>query len=123
MRLLTAIAVVGLTIAGLATVRAGASPADAPAQGGVSLLGTLAEWQYPGSKLLGGASMSDGGNPLLQSVKCQAILTTADPDERVLGLYSEKLRTPRATGPQDVKVEVKGGDAKSVSTQDDSRGR
>ena len=36
-----------------------------------SLLQTLAKWQYPGSTMLDGASMSDGGNPTLQSVKCK----------------------------------------------------
>ena len=123
MRLLTAISVVGLSIVGLATVRAGAPPAEAPAQGGVTLLGTLAEWQYPGSKMLGGASMSDGGNPLVPSVKCQAILTTADPVEKVIAYYSEKFGIPRAPDPQDAQEDAKGPDGKSVSSQDDSRGR
>jgi hypothetical protein len=121
MRLLTVIAVVGLSIVGFATVRAGAPPADAPSQGGVTLLGTLAEWQYPGSKMPGGATMSDGGVPLVQSVKFQAILTTADPVEKVIAFYAEKLGTPRSPGPEDARA--KGADAKSVSTQDDSRGR
>src|SRR3954447_12190249 len=123
MRPSTAIVALGLAIAGLAPVRAGAPPGNAPAQGRVTLLGTLSEWQYPGAKLLGGASMSDGGNPLLPSVKCQAILTTADPVEKVAGFYSEKLGSPRAPGRQDAKAEEKGSDVKSVSTQDDSRGR
>jgi hypothetical protein len=123
MRPSTAIVALGLAIAGLAAVQAGAPPGNAPAQGRVTLLGTLAEWQYPGSKLLGGASMSDGGNPLVPSVKCQAILTTADPVEKVVAFYSEKLGIPRASGPQDAKEDAKGDDAKSVSSQDDSRGR
>lgn len=122
MRLSKVTVALGLAIVGLATVRAGAPPDDAPARGRVTLLGTLAEWQYPGAKLLGGTSMSDGGNPLLPTVKCQAILTTADPVEKVVGFYSEKLGSPRAPGRQDAKAEEKGSDVKSVSTQDDSRG-
>ena len=63
--------------------------------------------------------MSDGGNRRLQSVKCQAILTTSDSVEKVTNFYSEKF----VSGPQDTETEVKGADAKSVSTQDDSHGR
>src|SRR4051794_22081034 len=101
------------------------SPARAtpPGPGGVSLMETLSEWKYPGSRMLDGASMSDGGNPLLQSVKCRAILTTPDPIEKVIAFYSEKVGTPPAPGRQDARAEVKDADAKSVSTQDDSQGR
>jgi hypothetical protein len=73
--------------------------------------------------MLDGASMSDGGNPLLQSVKCQAILTTSDPIEKVIEFYSKKLGTSPAPGRQDDRADVKDADAKSVATQDDSRGR
>src|SRR5262245_32493072 len=33
----------------------------------VTLLGTLGEWLYPGSKWVDGATMQDGGNPVLPS--------------------------------------------------------
>src|ERR1700734_2098028 len=59
-----------------------------------SLLQTLAKWQYPASTMLDGASMSDGGNPTLQSVKCKSILTTPDPIDKVIAYYSEKLEPP-----------------------------
>ena len=71
----------------------------------MSLLETLAEWKYPGLRMLGGASMSDGGNPLLQSVKCKATLTTPDPFEKVITYYSQSNfetrahREPRAAAP------------------------
>ena len=117
------IVVLGFAIVGLASVRAGSPPADAPDQGRVTLMGTLAEWKYPGSNMLGGATMSDGGNPLIQSVKCRAILTTADSFEKVMAFYSERFGKPQAPGPRDAKDEVKRADAKSVSTQDDSEGR
>lgn len=122
MRLFTRIIISGFTFAGLAIVWAGVLPADAPARERVTLLGTLADWKYPGSNMLG-ASMSDGGNPRLQSVKCQAILTTDDPFEKVIKFYSEKLGTPEDPAKPDARAAVKDTDAKSVSTQDDSQGR
>lgn len=80
----------------------------------------LSEWMYPGSKMPGGARMSDGGNPLVQSIQCQAVLTTPDPIEKVLTFYSEKIGpTDRAAAPSEVKV----AGAQSVSIQDDSKGR
>jgi hypothetical protein len=105
-------------VVGPATARAGEQT-----RGDVTLLGTLAAWQYPGSKLLDGATMSDGGNRLIQSVKCQAILTTPDPVEKVVAFYSEKLGIPRDPGPQAAGLDSQVSDAKSVSVQDDSRGR
>jgi len=107
-----------------------AAPRQSPAQATqdappakMTLLGTLAEWKYPGSKMPGGATMSDGGNPLVPDVLCQAILTTPDPIEKVAKFYSEKVGTPPATGGQNARVEAKEADAKAVSTQDDSEGR
>ncbi len=99
------------------------NPAQAAPPASMTLLGTLSEWKYPGSKMLGGATMSDGGNPLIPDVKCQAILTTPDPIEKVITFYSEKLEAPRAPGEQKARAEVKEADAKAVSTQDDSEGR
>ena len=89
----------------------------------MTLMGTLSEWKYPGSKMLGGASMSDGGNPSVVDVKCQAILTTPDPIEKVAKFYSEKLATPAGAGTPSTKHEAKEADARAVSTQDDSDGR
>jgi hypothetical protein len=99
------------------------SPAQAISSEQVSLMKTLSRWKYPGSKMLDGASMSDGGNPLLQSVKCQAILTTSDPFEKVIEFYSKKLDAQPAPSKSEVEVGPKDTDAKSVATQDDSRGR
>jgi hypothetical protein len=98
-----------------------ATQANPPA--GMTLLGTLSEWKYPGSNMLGGATISDGGNPLVGDVRCQAILTTPDPIEKVARFYSEKLGTPPALDGQNARAEVKQADAKAVATQDDSDGR
>jgi hypothetical protein len=89
----------------------------------MTLLGTLAEWKYPGSELPSGATMSDGGNPLVQSVKCKAILSTPDPIEKVIAYYTEKFGTGESSDRQAGKADVKKGEARSVSVQDDSQGR
>ena len=78
-------------------------------QEGVSLLKTLEAWKYPGSTMLGGASMSDAGNPEIQDVILKAVLTTPDGFDQVVRFYEEKTAAtaqPRA-----------------VTTQDDSTGR
>ncbi len=107
-----------------------AAPRPSPAQANqaapparMTLLGTLAEWKYPGSKMLGGATMSDGGNPLVPDVLCQAILTTPDAIEKVAKFYSDKVGTPPAPGGHAARADVKEADAKAVSTQEDSEGR
>jgi hypothetical protein len=99
------------------------SPAQATPPERMTLLGALSEWKYPGSTMLGGASMSDGGDPSVPDVRCQAILTTPEPIEKVVKFYSEKVGPPPKPGEQDARAEVKGTDAKAVSTQDDSEGR
>jgi hypothetical protein len=99
------------------------TPAQARPPGQVTLLGTLAEWKYPGSTMLDGASMSDGGHPLVQSVKCRAILTTPDPTEKVIEFYSRKVETRPAPARQDAGAEVKAADARAVAVEDDSEGR
>src|SRR5262249_49573402 len=112
---------------GVTTMSAGwqAAPPPGPAQatppGTMTLLGTLSEWKYPGSNMLGGATMSDGGNPLVVDVKCRAILTTPDPIEKVIEFYSEKVEPPPASGGPNARAEVKEADAKAVSIQDDSK--
>jgi hypothetical protein len=84
---------------------------------------TLSQWKYPGSNILGGATMSDGGNPLVQSVRCTAVLTSPDPVEKVIAFYSEKVRVGELPGPQVAKADAKKDEARAVSVQDDSRGR
>ncbi len=121
---LLAVVVIAMSAAVLAAPRfspAQDAPASPPAR--MTLLGTLSDWKYPGSNMLGGASMSDGGNPLVQDVKCQAILTTPDPIEKVAKFYADMLESPLARGGQVDKADLKEADAKAVSTQDDSEGR
>ena len=45
------------------------------------------------SRRLDGASMSDGGTPPQQAVKCKTILVTPDPIEKVIASYEKKLGT------------------------------
>ncbi len=115
----TALGLAAVAIVAVATVVLRASQDHQPEQER-SLLQTLAKWQYPGSTMLDGASMSDGGNPTLQSVKCKAILTTPDPIDKVIAYYSEKLKPPAK---KDGDATIKESDAKSVTTQNDSQDR
>jgi hypothetical protein len=61
--------IVSMIVVGCVTAWAGGQTSDGATQGEVTLLGTLAEWMYPGSTF-GGGQMSDGGNRRLQSIKC-----------------------------------------------------
>jgi hypothetical protein len=117
-RAMRSILVIGLVFAALGASFAADQAKDDAADGKVTLLGRLAEWQYPGSGF-GGATMSDGGNRRVQSVNCQALLTTDDSVETVAKYYSEKF----VSGPDDVHRDDQEVVAQSVSTQDDSEGR
>ncbi len=122
--ILLALGVAAMSAVWLAVPLRGAAQAsrDAPPER-MTLLGTLAEWKYPGSTMLAGATGSDGGNPLVPDASFQAILTTPDPIEMVTKFYAEKVGTPPASGGQIANAEVKEADAQAVSTQDDSEGR
>jgi hypothetical protein len=110
-----------MCFAGMAPPLSSLSPPDGQNQ--ITLMQTLEEWKYPDSILHGGASMSDGGNRLLQSIKCRAILTTPDPIEKVVDFYSKKLITPPDVILPNTKADELVPDGKSVSIQDDSQGR
>ena len=115
MRLLALITVIGVTLICIAAIRADSPPTSAEPKDSVTLLGTLEAWKYPDSKMPHGASMSDGGNPTVQSVKCQTILTTPDSFKKVVGFYIKKLGISAETGDT-----AKGGEAQTVLVQDDS---
>jgi len=88
----------------------------------VTLLGVLSQWQYPGSKMLDGATMQDGGNPALPSTFCHSVLTTPDPVEKVVAFYSEK---PNASDKekQVARKPLKAMEGGCVLVQDDSKNR
>lgn len=94
MNLLKMIAALSFVLAGFAVLAADNPPAT-DAERPVTLLGTLAEWKYPDSKMPHGASMGDGGNPDIQDLKCQAILSTPDSFAKVVEFYSKKLGIAR----------------------------
>jgi hypothetical protein len=116
MQLLSLIAAFGTLLGNLAVAQADSTP-DAERKGNITLLSTINEWKYPDSKMPHGASMSDGGYPNIQSVKCQTVLTTPDSFKKVVRFYNKKLGISADTG------EAAKGDAKAVLTQDDSDGR
>jgi hypothetical protein len=77
----------------------------------MTLLGMLGEWQYPDSKWINGASMSDGGDPRVPTAKCESIFTTSDSVEKVAAFFAKKFEA------------VKAKEAICLSSQDDSKGR
>jgi hypothetical protein len=89
---------------------------------GISLMSTLAEWQYPDSKF-NGATMSDGGNPTLQSIKCTAVLTTTDPVSEVIEFYTKKLDVSPDSESPTTDAKPTPAIARSVIVQDDSKDR
>jgi len=114
-----------LSLSALATAVAypgvGRTPARAAPPEGISLMQTLSGWRYPGASMPVGARMGDGGNPLMPSVVCQAVLTTPDSIDKVIGFYENKTGVDRPTG--GARGESKAPEAVVVSSQDDSRGR
>jgi len=91
----------------------------------VSLMGTIAQWNYPKSKM-NGAEMSDAatidsdGNRTVQSFVCKTTMTTDDSVEKVLAFYKTKL-APDKTADDKTKADLK--DGRSVLVSDDSEGR
>jgi hypothetical protein len=107
-----------LVIAGTSAACLAGDQADPAPHKNVTLMGLLGEWMYPGSKFAG-AQMSDGGNRTIPSVKCQSLLTTADPFDKVVSYYEHRF----ISGPDQREAATKGTPAQSVSSQDHSSNR
>lgn len=119
-RLRFCLAGVALVLAALVAVSVWAnSPVYAtPPEGGVSLMQTIEKWKYPSAKMPHGANMGDGGNPQIRSIKCQTVLTTPDPIEKVFDFYKQKLSNKAANAGAAPEK-----NAQSVTTLEDSAGR
>ena len=92
------------------------------------LLSTVAEWQYPGSKINGAmmedaATVNRSGERTVESVLCKTVLTTKDPIAKVIEYYETKLK--QGADSKTAKPERKSGTdpGRSVMFQDDSQGR
>jgi len=92
------------------------------------LIGTIVEWQYPGSKINGAtmqdaATVNQSGERTLPSVVCKTVLTTKDSMDKVVAYYEIKLKP--AADPRAAKSEGKPGTdpGRSVMSHDDSEGR
>jgi hypothetical protein len=92
------------------------------------LLATVAEWQYPGSRINGAmmedaATVNRSGQRTVPSVLCKTVLTTKDPIAKVIKYYETKLK-PGADS-KTAKPERKSGSepGRSVMFHDDSQGR
>lgn len=102
------------------------APSSSPADEPVSLMGMISAWQYPDSKMMKGAEMSDAatvngdGIRTAQSIICKTTMTTEDSIEKVLAFYKAKL-TPDENADDKTKADLK--DGRSVVFSDDSDGR
>ncbi len=89
---------------------------------------SVAQWQYPGSKMKGGATMSDAattnrlGERVLQSVQCKAVLTTKDPMSEVVAYYKSKPM-PASSKTSKSGEEPAADSGRSVTFHEDSEGR
>ena len=109
-------------LVGLVTMLICTSTSVSHAEENISLMKTLAEWQYPDSEF-NGATMSDGGNPTLRSIKCTAVLTTTDPVSEVVEFYTKSLDLSPATKSATPDDKLTPARARSVIVQDDSKDR
>jgi hypothetical protein len=96
--------------------------------GELHLLATVAEWQYPGSKINGAtmqdaATVNQSGARTVVSVLCKTVLTTKDPMDKVIKYYETKLKP--GADPKTANPEGKSGTGpgRSVMSHDDSQGR
>ena len=95
---------------------------------GKSLMGMIAEWQYPGSTM-NGATMSDGetvnadGARTRPSIKCKTVLSTEDSINNVIEYYETKLNPAAAPESDSPDPKAAGGPGRSVSSHDDSENR
>ena len=114
-----------LASAVVTAVLATATPCHA---GGLHLLATVADWQYPGSKINGAmmedaATVNRSGQRTVASVLCKTVLTTKDPIAKVIKYYEIKLKAgadPKTAIPQSKSGTDPG---RSVMSHDDSQGR
>lgn len=115
-----------LTLTSLVTLLAVATLCDAEEP--VRLMATIAEWQYPDSKI-NGASVSDAAavnrsdKRTVPSILCKTVLTTEDSMAKVIEYYRTKLKqgtVSEASEPNDEPVTDSG---RSVMFHEDSHGR
>ena len=89
---------------------------------------SIAQWRYPGSKMKGGATMSDAattnsaGERILQSVQCKAVMTTEDPMSKVVAYYKSKPMPARSKTSQSEEIPA-ADSGRSVTFHEDSEGR
>lgn len=103
--------VVFVAVSGRFAISLDGAPKPNKEQKPMTLLTMLGEWQYPDSKWINGASMSDGGDPRIPSSKCESIFTTPDSVEKVAAFFAKKFET------------VKAKEAICLSSQEDSKDR
>src|SRR4051812_44371499 len=114
MRRFAVLMALSLVVVGWAGLQAESGVEEGGREEKVTLMGLLGEWRYPEATMPRGASMADGGNPRVQSIKCQAVLVTPDSFEKVVKFYEEKLGVSANGDPAPQAADAKEEDAKSV---------
>jgi hypothetical protein len=120
-----AITAIGVGVALACAASSVGQPPSPPAAEPKSLLQTITEWQYPGSKLSAteaadGNTADANGDRTVPSTISKTVMVTDDPAETVLKYYKAKLTPPaKATG----RAATADSGGRSVAFSDYSAGR
>jgi hypothetical protein len=94
-----------------------------------TLLTQVGEWQYPGSKIQGGATAADAatvnrrGERTVPSSFSTTVLVTKDPMAKVVEYYKAKLKQPEDAAQEEEDDESPEKSGRSVMFHEDSEGR
>lgn len=107
-----------------------ANQAEEPkAEKSKTLLTLVREWQYPGSKMQGGATMGDAatvnrsGERTVPSTMCTTVMVTKDPMAKVVDYYKAKLKQVDNAERGNADDEPAANPGRSVMFHEDSEGR
>ena len=93
-----------------------------------TLMGRIAEWRYPNSKV-NGATMSDAatineqGERTVPSIQCKAVLITRDPVAKVLEYYRSKVASKTNGDDAEANDQPRTDSSRSVTFHGDSENR
>ncbi|MBI1310388.1 hypothetical protein GC176_03705 [bacterium] len=94
-----------------------------------TLMTRIIEWRYPDAQISGAtmsdvATVDDQGVRTEPSIQCKALLTTADPIDKVFDYYHSKLtKKAAATTPDKSVAPLPGSPGRAVTFHSDTEGR
>jgi hypothetical protein len=117
-----------LTVASTLLIAALATATPGRAGESLHLLATVAQWQYPDSKINGAmmqdaATVNRSGERTVPSVFCKTVLTTKDPIAKVIAYYEAKLKPDADSKTAKPEKKTASASGRSVMSHDDSRDR